>query len=316
MSGTSELIDLSQVSDREQDFGRATGMNQGVFGEAYNQDRDLGTPDVEFVSSRPAGQPANNRSRLASRVPSGTSSFLPQIPSFAHLRDQIARASSFRPFPAAGANITGPTGVDRASADADRARILHMEQMAHGGPNQPLNLALLLDRGLPRPGRATNDTDFTNLAFDYGQPAFAFAAASSNDERSSTPPRASSPYKAPVSAIDGFTRKAEEEEKVICPHCMDELGIGEEDVKVQVWVAKPCGHVCRFLLSDVPSAWLTLVYQVYCGECATSRTISKTTARKHKQAGVTRKSHPLKTCVAGKCGKVLTSKTAMVQVYL
>lgn len=60
---------------------------------------------------------------------------------------------------------------------------------------------------------------------------------------SSPPPRSSSPYKAPRAATQGFTRKVEEDDMVVCPHCGDELGTGDNDLKQQIWVVKQCGHV-------------------------------------------------------------------------
>lgn len=60
---------------------------------------------------------------------------------------------------------------------------------------------------------------------------------------SSPPPRSISPYKAPRAAVPGFARKVEEDEIVVCPHCSDELGTGDDDLKKQTWVVKQCGHV-------------------------------------------------------------------------
>lgn len=59
------------------------------------------------------------------------------------------------------------------------------------------------------------------------------------------PPRPASPYKAPRTSGPGFTRKVEEDEIVVCPHCGDELGTGDGDLKQQIWVVKQCGHVSR-----------------------------------------------------------------------
>lgn len=61
--------------------------------------------------------------------------------------------------------------------------------------------------------------------------------------RSSSPPRATSPYKAPKASAPGYTRKIEEDDIVVCPHCGDELGMGDNDLKQQIWVVKQCGHV-------------------------------------------------------------------------
>ena len=63
---------------------------------------------------------------------------------------------------------------------------------------------------------------------------------------SSPPPRPSSPYKAPRAAAGGFTRKVEEDDIVVCPHCGDELGTGSDELKQQIWVVKQCGHVSHF----------------------------------------------------------------------
>jgi hypothetical protein len=63
---------------------------------------------------------------------------------------------------------------------------------------------------------------------------------------SSPPPRPSSPYKAPRAAAEGFTRKVGEDDIVVCPHCGDELGTGNDDLKQQIWVVKQCGHVSHF----------------------------------------------------------------------
>jgi len=50
-------------------------------------------------------------------------------------------------------------------------------------------------------------------------------------------------YERPTPSPDGFTRIAKEDEIVVCPNCDHELGTGDDPVKRQIWVAKPCGHV-------------------------------------------------------------------------
>lgn len=50
-------------------------------------------------------------------------------------------------------------------------------------------------------------------------------------------------YKPPSPAPKGFTRTAGEDEIVICPNCNEELGVGEDPLKRQIWISKPCGHV-------------------------------------------------------------------------
>ena len=67
-----------------------------------------------------------------------------------------------------------------------------------------------------------------------------------------TPPPAA-PALAPLPpARDGFTRAPKEEDVLVCPSCNDELTLGDNEVKRQVWVIKACGHVC---------------YAVICGVC-------------------------------------------------
>ena len=50
-------------------------------------------------------------------------------------------------------------------------------------------------------------------------------------------------YEAPPPPRPGFTRSPTEGDTVVCPNCNEELGIGEDDTKRQVWVVKKCGHV-------------------------------------------------------------------------
>ncbi|MCJ1389422.1 hypothetical protein MMC18_002279 [Xylographa bjoerkii] len=51
-------------------------------------------------------------------------------------------------------------------------------------------------------------------------------------------------YEAPPPPRPGFTRSPAETDTVVCPNCNEELGIGDDEIKRQVWVVKKCGHVC------------------------------------------------------------------------
>jgi hypothetical protein len=53
----------------------------------------------------------------------------------------------------------------------------------------------------------------------------------------------SPPYIEPSPAPEGFIKSTEEDDIVICPNCNDELGVGKDELKRQVWIAKACGHV-------------------------------------------------------------------------
>ena len=78
--------------------------------------------------------------------------------------------------------------------------------------------------------------DFENPAFQIG-------------ERASTQPQGYT-YEPPGPARDGYSRSPEEDEEVVCPNCDEELGVGNTDLKRQVWVVKSCGHVrlCTLVL--------------------------------------------------------------------
>ena len=51
-------------------------------------------------------------------------------------------------------------------------------------------------------------------------------------------------YHPPTPPQEGFTRTPKEDDVLVCPNCDDELGLGDDEVKRQVWVVKACGHVC------------------------------------------------------------------------
>lgn len=55
-------------------------------------------------------------------------------------------------------------------------------------------------------------------------------------------------YDPPSPPRAGYTRDPKEEDILLCPNCEEELGVGKDDIKKQVWVIKKCGHV-RFTLS-------------------------------------------------------------------
>ena len=74
--------------------------------------------------------------------------------------------------------------------------------------------------------------DYLAAAFDLGQPA-----------RRQPPPQLPT-YTPPAPAQEGFTRSPKEDDVLVCPNCDDELGLGDDETKRQVWVVKACGHVC------------------------------------------------------------------------
>lgn len=82
--------------------------------------------------------------------------------------------------------------------------------------------------------------DYDNIQMDYEAPAFVIEDPGAED----TP---ADDYKPPTAAKPGFTRDIEEDGDVlVCVNCEDELAVGENETKQQVWVSKRCGHVSHF----------------------------------------------------------------------
>ncbi|KAL9623458.1 MAG: hypothetical protein Q9160_002351 [Pyrenula sp. 1 TL-2023] len=110
--------------------------------------------------------------------------------------------------------------------------------------------------------------------------------------RYQSPPASEPPdYNPPAKARGGYTRKIQEEEILVCPRCGDELGVGDDPFKSQVWASK-CGHV-------------------YCGECARQRIIGagRKGPKKERPKG-------WKACVVDGCKQQLGTEKAMLQIYL
>ncbi|KAL8873699.1 MAG: hypothetical protein Q9174_000862 [Haloplaca sp. 1 TL-2023] len=80
------------------------------------------------------------------------------------------------------------------------------------------------------------DLDFVTTGFHIGENALA------------RPPQPAPPtYDAPAPPREGFTRSPGEGDVLVCPNCEEELGIGVDKVKREVWVAKTCGHVRNYM---------------------------------------------------------------------
>lgn len=71
---------------------------------------------------------------------------------------------------------------------------------------------------------------------DYGMTAFDLGGR--GDNRPPTPA-----YTPPPPPDKGFTRTPGEDEVVVCPNCGDELAMGDNEMKQEVWAVKSCGHV-------------------------------------------------------------------------
>jgi len=139
--------------------------------------------------------------------------------------------------------------------------------------------------------------DFLTPAFNLENPA----------ARPAVQPRLPT-YEAPPSPGAGFTRSPAQEDILVCPNCEDELGLGEDEVKRQVWVVKSCGHVSGVRI-DLSARLLTSL-QVYCGECTKHRGQAK------KKSREPRKTNAFSRCVVEGCSKSVSSSKSIIQIYL
>lgn len=99
-------------------------------------------------------------------------------------------------------------------------------------------------------------------------------------------------YEPPPKAEAGFTRSPGENEEVVCPNCGDELCMGDNDVKQEVWVIKGCGHV----------SWLTFrsstLISVLTNFRLTAASVLKIVRRRPLEARARQKwTHPLLRCL-------------------
>lgn len=85
----------------------------------------------------------------------------------------------------------------------------------------------------------TEGIDLT-IDLDNDVPVFDYSATGFNPPRAA---RTAPPYVPPPPAPAGFTRTANEDDVVVCPNCDHELGTGENNIRKQIWIARPCGHV-------------------------------------------------------------------------
>lgn len=177
----------------------------------------------------------------------------------------------------------------------------------------PLDPGLYDDLGDDDDDYAAIDLDYHDVGFPMGgleiidpgadEAAAAAAAAPLEDA-----------YKPPPAARTGFTRDIQEDSDVlVCVGCEDELAVGEDDLKQQVWVSRSCGHVSQHIIQPVLP---TNKIQVYCGLCASQRSTYRNGNDRDRKKTKMTKIEKLKECKAPGCGKKLTSKTAMFQVYL
>lgn len=170
------------------------------------------SPEIEFLTSRPRSRSLSATRRLARRRPAITPGTI--------RRPQVAVR-----VPAGERNHNQPPGW------ADALQALHFPRsfrndFAHG--NEEL-VGWEGDLGHTFFRAPDINLNFAEAGFNYEQPA-------------RVQPRLPT-YESPPAAQTGFTRSPGEDDILVCPHCDDELGVGPDEVKRQVWVIKACGHV-------------------------------------------------------------------------
>ena len=191
-----------------------------------------GSPDVEVLSSRPTQDPA--RAAFNNRSVSNYTAML--------------RPLSFQP--------------GRPQREAERPGIFQYVrnvfntprfQVAQPGTPPVVDLNEIQGRFNPSPASLSSlhfdDLDEDEGVFVHQNSGFQLPRDLDFDVTAfaiggHVPQRPAPTYDAPSSPRQGFTRSPTEDQEIICPNCGDELGLGENDIKQQVWVIKACGHVC------------------------------------------------------------------------
>jgi pre-mRNA-processing factor 19 len=140
--------------------------------------------------------------------------------------------------------------------------------------------------------------------------AVAFDLGLEGGNRPARPPTPK--YEPPTAAEPGFTRSPGEDDVVVCPNCGDELAMGEDDLKQEIWVIKKCGHVSG-IYPTTEQDRIANQKQAYCGVCTQNRT--KAAASRSKGKGKAREVIPFNKCVVKDCDSSASAKS-MVHVYL
>lgn len=197
-----------------------------------------GSPEIEFISSRtidPPRRPAPPVGYNADgdEVEFVSSNPLPEDEVQRRRDDEMRRILDL----VGGANLAARGSYTHLQARVERsiARIHRTAPHLRRNPTVPPRGAPR-SRGVVYGGFAAPLLDFDMVGFDLG-----FGAPRAPDPPAPT-------YKAPDKAPDGFTRSPQEEGHLICPNCEEELCVGDDEVKRQVWIVKTCGHVCAEIL--------------------------------------------------------------------
>ena len=191
-----------------------------------------GSPEIEFVSSRPLPPVARNRSQSSGR----------------HRGRRNAESNHNTRPPQSHRDRPTPAWLDLGRQVARVQQSLRNPPLLH-----PFNALLHRDVSSQTPPRnqfpdVDVDTIFVNTGHNMvlpGELDFSTQGFLMGDVPRPPPPPPT--YDAPSAPREGFTRSPREEDVLICPNCEEELGTGDNESKRQVWVIKSCGHVCQII---------------------------------------------------------------------
>lgn len=195
-----------------------------------DQDEDITnfreeSPEIQFLRSEPLRAAGQSRSSSVFRSVQGRPRHTPG-----------PRSLGLRPSPPVSVRVERATGQNHNQGWANTLNLPfsgHLNATLHRGGNDQLIHWEDFDGGI---FQAPGDLDFFAPAFNYDNPSRPQAQAQAQAQLPT--------YDPPSPAKVGFTRSPNEDDTLVCPHCDDELGVGDNDVKRQVWVVKACGHVC------------------------------------------------------------------------
>ncbi|KAI4147995.1 MAG: hypothetical protein L6R39_002941 [Caloplaca ligustica] len=202
---------IRDIIDLDEERTRATV-------DSSSQSPDLELVGVRRVHSQPT-QDAEQRRRQGSRPPRSTL----RPPPSSHPEDQSFTIGGW------GALRQHAQGRERHQQLAQQTARQFHQLLQTNHPHPTADMVMRYEgRDIILPG----DLDFVTQGFRMGDAA---------GTRQTQPPPPT--YDAPSPPRAGFTRSPKEEDILVCPNCGDELGLGKDDVKRQVWVIKACGHV-------------------------------------------------------------------------
>lgn len=193
---------------------------------------ELGSPDLEFVSSRRIDPPRRDPPAL----------FDPDEVQFLGAQplseEEVIRRRTRdmdRVLDLIG-NMNGRFTHLRAQVDRYHAEVNRTAENLRRPPVPPPRAAPRGARGHIHVAFRAPMMDFDMVGFDMGL------------EQAVAPEPPAPTYNAPDKAPEGFTRDPQEQDVLICPNCEEELCLGDDEVKRQVWIVKGCGHVCQAYL--------------------------------------------------------------------